>query len=38
MRFDPWGYQTYCIDRMVEDKKLGLMLEMGLGRARRLLP
>ncbi|EHO21613.1 helicase [Fusobacterium necrophorum subsp. funduliforme] len=31
MKFVPHNYQKYCIDRMVQDDKLGLMLDMGLG-------
>ncbi len=31
MKFIPHGYQQYCIDRMISDDKLGLMLDMGLG-------
>lgn len=32
MKFIPHNYQRYCIDRMVKDDKLGLMLDMGLGK------
>lgn len=32
MRFIPHEYQKYCIDRMISDDKLGLMLDMGLGK------
>lgn len=32
MKFQPHNYQKYCIDRMVNDDKLGLMLDMGLGK------
>lgn len=32
MEFRPHEYQQYCIDRMVSDDKLGLMLDMGLGK------
>lgn len=32
MEFQPHNYQKYCIDRMVNDDKLGLMLDMGLGK------
>ena len=32
MKFIPHGYQQYCIDRMLTDDKLGLMLDMGLGK------
>ncbi len=31
MRFIPHEYQRYAIDRMVEDKKLFAVLDMGLG-------
>lgn len=31
MKFIPHEYQQYCIDRMLTDDKLGLMLDMGLG-------
>lgn len=29
MMFKPHAYQTYCIDRMLTDKALGLFLDMG---------
>lgn len=29
MIFKPHGYQQYCIDRIIEIKKLGLWLDMG---------
>ena len=29
MKFHPHEYQKYCIDRMISDDKLGLMLDMG---------
>ena len=32
MEFKPHKYQQYCIDRMISDDKLGLMLDMGLGK------
>ena len=32
MKFVPHEYQKYCIDRMISDDKLGLMLDMGLGK------
>ena len=32
MEFKPHNYQQYCIDRMISDKQLGLMLDMGLGK------
>lgn len=31
MKFIPHSYQSYCIQRMVEDPALGAFLEMGLG-------
>ena len=31
MKFVPHEYQKYCIDRIISDDKLGLMLDMGLG-------
>ena len=32
MKFHPHEYQKYCINRMISDDKLGLMLDMGLGK------
>lgn len=32
MIFEPHGYQQHCIDRITETKKLGLFLDMGLGK------
>lgn len=32
MIFNPHGYQQHCIDRIIEIKKLGLFLDMGLGK------
>lgn len=32
MRFVAHGYQSYCIGRMIEEPKLGLFLDMGLGK------
>ena len=32
MEFQPHGYQTYCIQKILEIKKLGLFLDMGLGK------
>ena len=34
MRFIPHSYQKYAVDRIVSDKRIGLFLDMGLGRAR----
>lgn len=33
MRFKPHDYQVYCINRMIEEPRLGLMLSMGLGKS-----
>lgn len=32
MIFKPHAYQRHCIDRIIETKKLGLFLDMGLGK------
>lgn len=32
MIFKPHPYQQYCIDRIIDTKKLGLFLDMGLGK------
>ena len=32
MIFRPHGYQQYCINKILEIKKLGLFLDMGLGK------
>ncbi len=32
MQFIPYNYQKYCIDRVIQDKNLGLFLDMGLGK------
>lgn len=32
MEFKPYPYQQYCIDRIVEQPKVGLWLDMGLGK------
>ena len=32
MKFDPHPYQKYCIDRIVNDRTVGLYLDMGLGK------
>ena len=32
MRFNPHQYQQYCINRIISDKRLGLFLDMGLGK------
>ncbi|MBR8700254.1 hypothetical protein IX317_000624 [Fusobacterium sp. DD29] len=32
MEFKPHNYQKYCIERMIHDDKLGLLLDMGLGK------
>ncbi len=31
MKFNPYPYQQYCIDRIINDPYLGLLLDMGLG-------
>ena len=32
MIFTPYNYQRYCIERMVEQQRLGLFIDMGLGK------
>ena len=32
MEFSPHSYQKYCIDKIINVKKLGLFLDMGLGK------
>lgn len=32
-RFEPHEYQRYCIDRLVSEEKVGLFLDMGLGKS-----
>lgn len=32
MKFVPHDYQTYCISRMIRERRLGLFLRMGFGR------
>ena len=32
MEFKPHGYQQYCIQKIIEIKKVGLFLDMGLGK------
>ena len=32
MIFAPYAYQRYCIDRLIADPRLGLFLDMGLGK------
>ena len=32
MKFKPYPYQQYCIDRIVNDPAVGLFLDMGLGK------
>ena len=32
MKFVPYPYQQYCIDRIVNDPAVGLFLDMGLGK------
>lgn len=31
MRFKPHDYQRHCIERIVEQPRVGLFLDMGLG-------
>lgn len=31
MRFMPHPYQAYCIEKLIADPYVGLMLDMGLG-------
>ena len=32
MRFEPHAYQRHCIEMILRVKKLGLFLDMGLGK------
>nr|DAX53121.1 MAG TPA: Chromatin remodeling complex ATPase [Caudoviricetes sp.] len=32
MKFNPHNYQKYCIDKVVNTEKVGLLLDMGLGK------
>lgn len=32
MKFEPHGYQEHCIEKIIEIKKIGLFLDMGLGK------
>lgn len=32
MRFEPFAYQRYCINRLLTDEAIGLFLDMGLGK------
>lgn len=32
MKFKPYPYQQYCIDRIIQNPSVGLMLDMGLGK------
>ena len=32
MKFEPHNYQKYCIDKVVNTEKVGLLLDMGLGK------
>lgn len=32
MKYEPQAYQKYCIDRVIQDPAIGLLLEMGLGK------
>lgn len=31
MKFMPHGYQQHCIQRIIDQKRIGLYLDMGLG-------
>ena len=31
MKFTPYPYQQYCIDRIINSPSVGLLLDMGLG-------
>lgn len=32
MKFKPYAYQAFCIDRIIEQDEIGLFLDMGLGK------
>lgn len=32
IKFTPWDYQRYCINRLLADEALGLFLDLGLGK------
>ncbi len=32
IKFKPYAYQAYAIDKIIENKKFGLFLDMGLGK------
>lgn len=32
MKFEPYPYQQYCIDRIISNNSIGLFLDMGLGK------
>ena len=32
MKYKPHEYQSYCIQRIINDKAVGLFLDMGLGK------
>lgn len=32
MKFIPHAYQRYCINKAIDEKALGLFLDMGLGK------
>ena len=34
MRYNPHSYQTVCEERVVQQEKVGLFMEMGLGPAK----
>lgn len=32
MKFEPYPYQQYCVDKIIENSSIGLFLDMGLGK------
>ena len=32
MKFEPYPYQTYCIEKIIKNPSVGLLLDMGLGK------
>ena len=32
MKFEPYPYQTYCIEKIIKNHSVGLLLDMGLGK------
>ena len=37
MEFKPHGYQKHCIEKIIEIKKIGLFLDMGLGKTLQVI-